>query len=125
MNILVCGVGVIGTLYAARLRDNGHRVTVLARGRRLADVRRYGLALENVVTSAKFDITVDAIEQLHPDDQYDLALITVRRDQMASLMPELIANRGIPTLLFMLNNPIGWDFLVPAEHVMATSFVTL
>jgi 2-dehydropantoate 2-reductase len=107
MNILVCGVGVIGSLYAARLRDNGHRVTVLARGQRLADIRRYGLALENVVTSARFGITVDAIEQLHPDDQYDLALITVRRDQLASLMPQLIANRGIPTLLFMLNNPIG------------------
>jgi 2-dehydropantoate 2-reductase len=107
MNILVCGVGVIGTLYAARLRDNRHRVTVLARGERLADIRRHGLALENVLTGARFDITVDAIEQLHPDDQYDLALITVRRDQLASLMPELIANRGIPTLLFMLNNPIG------------------
>ncbi len=112
MNILVCGVGVIGTLYAARLRDDGHRVTVLTRGQRLADIRRYGLVLENIVTSTRSGVTVAAIEHLRPDDQYDLALITVRRDQLASLMPELIANRGISTLLFMLNNPIGSTELI-------------
>jgi 2-dehydropantoate 2-reductase len=64
------------------------------------------------VTSTRSDITVDAIEQLRPDDQCDLALITVRRDQLASLMSKLIANRGIPTLLFMLNNPIGSTELI-------------
>jgi ketopantoate reductase len=31
MNILVCSVGVIGTLCAARLRDNGHQVTPYSR----------------------------------------------------------------------------------------------
>jgi hypothetical protein len=50
MNILVYGAGVLGSLYAARLRSAGHRVSLLARGRRLADLRRYGLALENAIT---------------------------------------------------------------------------
>ena len=36
MKILVYGAGVIGTLYAARLQDGGNRVTVVARGQRLA-----------------------------------------------------------------------------------------
>ena len=44
MKILVYGAGVIGTLYAARLQEGNHRVTVVARGQRLADIRRYGLA---------------------------------------------------------------------------------
>ena len=44
MKILVYGAGVIGTLYAARLQEGGHRVTAVARGQRLADIRRYGLA---------------------------------------------------------------------------------
>ena len=114
MNILVCGVGVIGTLYAARLRGGGHKVTVLARGRRLADIRRYGLVLENVVTNIRSNIAVEAIERLGADDQYDLALITVRRDQLADLMPDLVANRGVPTLMFMLNNPIGLTRLMGA-----------
>jgi 2-dehydropantoate 2-reductase len=33
VKILVYGAGVIGTLYAARLQEGGHRVTVVARGR--------------------------------------------------------------------------------------------
>ena len=50
MKILVYGAGVIGTLYAARLRQGGHLVTLLARNQRLADIRRYGLALEDIVS---------------------------------------------------------------------------
>ena len=50
---------------------------------------------------------MEAAEQLSPDDEHDLALITVRRDQLASALSELATNKLIPTLLFMLNNPIG------------------
>lgn len=114
MNILVYGAGVIGTLYAARLRESGHRVTVLARGTRLADIRRYGLVLEDFVSGSRSITQVDATERLGPDDPYDVALIMVRRDQLADVMPELIANRCIPTLLFMLNNPNGTASLVKA-----------
>jgi 2-dehydropantoate 2-reductase len=112
MNILVYGAGVIGTLYAARLRGGGHRVTVLARGQRLADIRRHGLVLENILSGVRSEAAVDTIERLRPEDHYDLALIIVRRDQLASLMSELTANRQIPTLLFMLNNPIGSTKLI-------------
>ena len=50
MKILVFGPGVIGTLYAARLQESGQLVTVLARGERLAEIRRHGLTLEDVVS---------------------------------------------------------------------------
>jgi pyruvate/2-oxoglutarate dehydrogenase complex dihydrolipoamide dehydrogenase (E3) component len=53
MKILVYGAGVIGTLYAARLQQAGHQVTVLARTLRLADIRRHGLVLEDVVTGLR------------------------------------------------------------------------
>jgi len=53
MKILVYGVGVIGTLFAARLADNGHQVTVLARGQRLADIRRHGLVIEDVLSGER------------------------------------------------------------------------
>lgn len=107
MNILIYGAGVIGTLYAARLQESGHRVTVIARGERLTNIRRYGLMLEDIASGGRSTTQVDASERLDPNDGYDIALITVRRDQVASVMPELVANRCIPTLLFMLNNPIG------------------
>ena len=107
MKILVYGAGVIGTLYAARLQDGGNHVTVVARGQRLADIRRYGLALEDIVGRVRSTTRVDTTEQLGPNDQYDFALITVRRDQVASVVPDFMANHGIPTLVFMLNNPTG------------------
>ena len=107
MKILDDGAGVIGTLYAAKLQQSGQWVTVLARGQRLADIRRYGLSLENVVTGSRLTTLVDATERLAPEDRYDVALITVRRDQLASVIPALQANRSIPTMLFMLNNPVG------------------
>ena len=107
MKILVYGAGVIGTLYAAKLQDGGHAVTVLARGQRLADIRRFGLALENVVTGLSSSTSVETIDRLMPDDRYDLVLVTVRRDQLAGITPELEANPRIGTLLFMTNNPTG------------------
>src|SRR3984957_2859697 len=107
MRVLVYGAGVIGTLYAARLQESGQLVTVLARGRRLADIRTHGLALEDVVSGSRSATPVDLTERLAAEDQYDVALITVRRDQLASVMPSLQANRSIPTMVFMLNNPVG------------------
>ncbi len=114
MKILVYGAGVIGTLYAARLFESGHRVTVLARGTRLADIRRHGLVLEDFVSGSRSVTQVETTGRLGPDDPYDVTLVMVRRDQVASAMPELIANRRIPTLLFMLNNPTGTASLVKA-----------
>jgi ketopantoate reductase len=51
---------------------------------------------------------------LAPNDQYDIALIAVRRDQVASVVPGLAANHRIPILIFMLNNPTGSSDLAQA-----------
>jgi 2-dehydropantoate 2-reductase len=114
MKILVWGAGVIGTLYAGRLQDAGHQVTVLARSFRLADIRRYGLVLEDVESGAQSVSWVDTAEQLSAEDVYDMALITVRREQLAEVIPDLMANKNIPTIVFMLNNPLGSAGLVDA-----------
>ena len=114
MKILIYGAGVIGTLYAAKLRDSGNQVAVLARGERLRDIRRLGLVLENVRSGDLSKRQVDTVERLAPDDQYDVALITVRYDQLADIIPELKANHGVATLLFMLNNPTGSTYLAEA-----------
>ena len=107
MKILVYGAGVIGTLYAARLQEAGHRVTILARNSRLAEVRRHGLVLEDVLTGVRSVTHVSIADRLYAEDSYDIALVAVRRDQLSTVMPDLASNRGIPTVLFMLNNPLG------------------
>jgi ketopantoate reductase len=48
MRILVFGAGVIGSVYAGKLLQAGHHVVLLARGRRLRDLRARGLVLEKV-----------------------------------------------------------------------------
>ena len=45
MKILVYGAGNLGSLYAAKLKDAGHDVTILARGKRLHSIREHGILL--------------------------------------------------------------------------------
>lgn len=117
MKILVYGAGVIGTLYAARLQAAGHQVTVLARSSRLVDIQRYGLVMKDVVSGIQSITRVATVEKLNAEDEYDMALIAVRRDQLPGAMPDIVANRNIPLVLFMLNNPSGSAPLVGALGV--------
>ncbi len=112
MKILVCGAGVIGTLYAARLQEAGHEVTVLARAMRLEQIEQHGLVVENILTGVRLCTRPATLDRLGAENAYDMALITVRNDQLASILPALAANRGTPTVLFMLNNPRGSRELV-------------
>ena len=111
MKILVYGAGVIGSLYAGKLQAGGHSVTVLARGDRLSEIRHYGLVLQDVISGGRMAIKVETAERIAADAQYDIALVTVRRDQLASAVPELKADWSIPNFLFMLNNPTGTESL--------------
>jgi 2-dehydropantoate 2-reductase len=107
MKILVYGAGVVGTVYAALLKLSGHDVTVLARGRRLEEIRQNGLAIEDLASRRRLFVAVDAVERIGDGDRYDLGIVAVRREQLASATPELEANRNIATLVFMVNNPLG------------------
>jgi 2-dehydropantoate 2-reductase len=114
MKILVYGAGVIGTLYAARLQGAGHQVTVLARASRFSDIQRHGLVLVDVVNGARSVTTVTVAERLRAEDSFDIALVTVRRDQLFGILPNLASNRNTPSVLFMLNNPSGSSGLIEA-----------
>jgi 2-dehydropantoate 2-reductase len=107
MNLLVFGAGVLGSLYAARLQDAGHQVTLLARGQRLADLRAQGIVLEDGNTGHQTRTQVAVVEALAPADGYDLVIVLVRKDQVASVLPALAANRQTPAVLFMVNNAAG------------------
>jgi 2-dehydropantoate 2-reductase len=114
VKILVYGAGVIGSLYAGQLHAGGHRVTVLARGDRLSELRQYGLVLQDIIGGGRVVTQIETAERIAAGDQYDIALVTVRRDQLASAVPELAASPSIPNLLFMLNNPTGAEALAEA-----------
>lgn len=114
MRILVVGAGVIGSFNAARLKEGGQDVTLLARGRRLADLREYGVVLENFRTGQRTTTQVPLLEVLGPEDHYDLALVIVRRNQIPSVLQLLAQNRRIPSVLFLGNNAAGAQDMVQA-----------
>ncbi|MHB0875201.1 MAG: ketopantoate reductase family protein [Anaerolineae bacterium] len=114
MRILVYGAGVTGSLYAARLQQAGHDVTVVARGRRLADVREHGLVLEDFATAEVTTTTVKAIERLGPDDAYDLVIVPICRNDVRGVLPDLAANHGTPDVLFLGNSVAGGGDVVAA-----------
>lgn len=111
--ILVIGAGVNGSVIAERLFERGVDVTVLARGKRLAEVRTNGIVIENPFSQKRRVAKVRAIGELAPDDLYDYILVVVRRNQVAELLPTLAANSS-PNVVFMNNNLEG-----PAEIVAA------
>lgn len=107
MKVLVIGAGVLGSVYAARLAQAGQVVTIFARGRRLNEIREYGLVLINEQTQRQTVTRVETVDALNPDDQYDLVLVLVRKNQLASVLPCLANSRGTPQVLFMVNNAAG------------------
>jgi ketopantoate reductase len=111
MRILFYGAGPLGSLMAARLVEVGHDVVVLARGQRLADLRQHGIVLENDQTGEREVTRVDVIEELAPDDTYDLIMVVMRKNQALQILPDLAANKT-QTVLFMMNNVTGFDDLV-------------
>ena len=112
MKILVYGAGNIGSLYAARLKESGQDVSILARGKRLAEIREHGIRLENVVTGQQTTERVNGVEELHSDDRYDLVLVVLPRNRVSEVLPVLAANRETPNVMFFGNNAAGPGALI-------------
>ena len=112
MKILIYGAGVLGSLYAARLKISGQEVTILARGQRLEEIRSHGIILENVASGQKTMTSINVVEQLAPDDAYDLVVVLMRKTQISAVLPILSANQRTPKVLFMCNNASGPDEMI-------------
>ncbi len=110
MRVLIFGAGVLGSLYAGRLAMAGHDITLLARGARLGQVRD-GLVLLDEATGQKARPRVSVVAELGPEDEYDLAIVAVRAEQLSGVLPPLAANRHIPTILFFHNHASGSETL--------------
>jgi 2-dehydropantoate 2-reductase len=112
--ILVYGAGPLGSLFAARLQQGGNDVSILARGQRLADLREQGIELVDVLTQEETTTRVKVVEELAPDDAYDLVLVIMRKNHALQILPVLAANQHTPNVLFLMNNAAGPGALVEA-----------
>ena len=105
MKVLVVGAGVVGTVYGAHLAAAGNAVSVLTHGPRTDDVAAGGLCAREVIGGG----LAEAGAAVVPDasGHYDIVLVAVRRDQLASACAGLTGLAGEPAVLFLGNNPGG------------------
>jgi len=106
LNVLLIGLGVIGTVYGAHLAAAGHTVSVLDHGSRTDDVRQFGLRARDVGTGALTSAVAKVVG--NPGvGTYDLIIVAVRREQLLAVARSLEQVCAAPCILFLGNNPHG------------------
>ncbi len=104
MRIVVLGAGVQGTVFAVRLAMAGHQVTLVSRPGRAAELRGEGATIQNAETLQIRNEVLPVLEKLPPGFVADLCLVTVRRDQIEPLLPDLVKAIAIPQIVLMGNH---------------------
>lgn len=92
MKLLVYGAGVLGSLFSARMHEAGYDVSLLARGERLAALRRHGVQLAEADSPAVRRVPVPVVE--HPAGGYDLIAVFVRTHQVDAVLESLAGLEG-------------------------------
>ena len=86
MRILIYGVGVIGSLYAALFAEAGYDTSIYARGKRLEFLKKNGLLYKKKQNIKRAEITI--LGELPDNDIYDFILLTVRKNQLYEALSE-------------------------------------
>lgn len=121
MRILFFGAGPLGSLYAHLLHESGADITVLARGERYRWISEKGLILVNEITGERGTSHVKVVRELRPDDEYDLVVVLIRKNRLPPVFELLRASPAVKSVLFMGNNPLGFDEYLkylPAEKLI-------
>lgn len=101
MKILIYGAGVIGSLYAVKLAQANNQVILLARGKRLKDLRTNGLLYRKGLTLCRVQVTV--VDAIAAEDRFDYVFLTVRAEQVHAALDALRENQS-PTIVTMVNS---------------------
>lgn len=122
MRVLFFGAGPLGSVYAHLLHEIGGDVTVLARGERYSWLKENGLVLVNELTGQKDSSQVRVVNQLRPEDEYDLVIVLIRKNKLPPVFEILEACPGVRNILFMGNNAQGFDEYVKRLSVEKVLF---
>jgi 2-dehydropantoate 2-reductase len=105
VKVLLVGAGVVGTVYGAHLAAAGNEVCVLSHRPRTDEVAVRGLCARDAYEGKRTDAGAAVV----PDASgaYDVVLVAVRRDQLASACAGLGPLTGKPAIVLFGNNPAG------------------
>lgn len=118
--ICVAGVGAVGTTVATRLAAAGEHVSLLARGARLAQLRR-GLELD----FAGETVTAHADVSDRPEfGIQDVVFVATKAPSLAALVPTLLPLIGAHTLVVPLVNGIPWWYFQGGDGPFAGASVS-
>ena len=105
--VLIVGAGVIGSSYACQMARWGLKVSLLARGPRLDELRTQGLQVQDLVTRQRCRQSVQVLAELPEEADYDLIILVVRHGQTAQAL-DVVAHLAETTpILVLQNNPSG------------------
>lgn len=108
MKILIYGAGVIGSIFAVKLSLSGQDVTILARGKRLEEIRDTGIVLRSPKTGKKERAGIRVIGSLSPEDRYDYIFVVMQRTQVDSVL-ESLAQNCTENIVFVVNTAAGYE----------------
>jgi len=121
MKTLIYGAGPIGQWLALRLQQAGKDVRLLARNRTYEQLDRDGVVIVDGLTGERMTARVPLVEQLDPEDRYDLVVVAMQRHDRLAVCPVLARNPHIKSILFLGNDVEGFrcylDHL-PARKVL-------
>jgi 2-dehydropantoate 2-reductase len=113
LKILIYGSGVIGSIFGARLSLSGQDVTMLARGKRLDEIKDEGLILRNPATGREEKAKVKVIEELLPDMEFDYIFAVMQRTQIHTVLDSLARNHS-KNIVFVVNTCAGYEEWIEA-----------
>ncbi|MDE0097422.1 MAG: 2-dehydropantoate 2-reductase [Gammaproteobacteria bacterium] len=107
MKICVVGAGAIGGFMGARLAQQDHEISLIARGPHLAAIRQDGLKLlqDNEEIVARNVVATDDIGELPVQD---VVLLALKSHQIVSVLDRLPGIIGPETVMVTLQNGIPW-----------------
>lgn len=91
MNILIYGGGAMGSYLAAKLRQGGNRVLLIARGDRLKELEAHGLKLVDADTGMETSEKAELAAQPPADFSPDYIMTAVQAHQMEEVLASISA----------------------------------
>lgn len=93
-----------GTVYGVRLARAGHRITLVARGKRAEELRGQGAAIRNAIDGRSDLMNLPVVDGIAPNCRADLCFVFVRREQIEDVLPSLSAASAVERIVFMVNH---------------------